>query len=111
MEKPTVWIVNKSAHNYEDAKRYGNFRYLSVGEMPKHQTNNIHRKFQDKLRESKPDDLILLSGLSVMNCIATSIFAVMHGRLNLLIYKNKRYVERNLILEDRDEDTGPELSG
>jgi hypothetical protein len=36
-----------------------------------------------------------------MNSIACAIFAHKHGRLNLLLYKEGIYIERNHVLNDR----------
>jgi len=66
----------------------------------------MYRKFTKALEGSHKDDLILPTGLSIMGSIACSIFAVKHGRINLLIYytRNGRgigtYKERTIMLED-----------
>lgn len=97
---PTVYIVSKSAHDFSPAERFGDLVALSVGPMNRYNTNNIHRQFWDILRESTPDDYILICGLSIMSCIACSIMTQLHGKLNMLIFKNGSYVERNLILSE-----------
>lgn len=98
---PTVYIVSKSAHDFSAAERFGDLVALSVGPMNRYNTNNIHRQFYDILQDSKPDDYVLICGLSIMSCIACSIMTHLHGRLNILIFKNGKYVERNMILDER----------
>lgn len=93
-----VFIVNKSAHDFSEAKYYGDITFLSEGSMNRYATNNMHRKFYDALKDSSSDDYIVPCSLNVMNSIACAIFAKMHGRLNLLLFKNGKYIERNLII-------------
>ena len=95
-----VFIVNKGAHDYSDAKRFGELVYLSEGDINKYSVNKMYRAFAVRLRRSQPDDYILISGLTVMACIACSCFAFLHHRLNILLFKNNRYVERRIMLEN-----------
>ena len=64
----------------------------------------MFRKFKHELKDSKPEDCILLSGLTIMTSIACSVFAKMHGRVNILIYDEGRgkdsYVKRTIMMED-----------
>ena len=92
-----VYIVNRSAHDFSMAERYGELISLSEGSMNRYGTNNMHRKFSETLEDSSEDDYILLCGLSVMNVLACSIFTDKHRRLNLLMFKDGAYVERNII--------------
>ena len=93
-----VYVVNKSAHDFSVAESYGDVIFLSEGLMSRYAANAIHRKFYDKLKESKPSDYIVPCSLNVMNSIACAIFAKLHGRLNLLLFKDGKYIERNLVL-------------
>ena len=95
-----VFIVNRGGHNYSDAKRYGEPIYLSEGQLSKFAANKIYRKFAVALRESAPDDWILITSLTVMSCIACACFATLHGKLNMLLYKDGKYVDRRLVLTE-----------
>ena len=95
---PKVYIINKSAHNFSATKKYGKAVYLSEGLMDRYATNNIHRQFYAILKHSKPEDYLVLCSLNVMNSIACAIFTKMHGELNLLLYKQGKYIERNLVI-------------
>ena len=94
--KPTVYVVNKSYHDFSDARRYGPLVYLSEGKMSRYEPNKMAREFSAKLSESTEEDYLLLSGLSMMNLIAGICFVLKHKRLNLLLFKNGRYLQRNL---------------
>ena len=95
---PKVFIVNRSAHDFSPAEEFGEIIFLSEGPMNRYSTNNMHRKFTDILRDSNSEDYIVPCSLNVMNSIACAIFAVMHRKLNLLLFKNGEYLERNLII-------------
>ena len=94
---PSVFIVNRSAHDYSRAADYGSLIYLSTGPMNRYEVNNMVRQFSIALTNSHPDDYLVMSGLAMMNSIATALFAIKHGRVNFLLFKNGRYVERNIV--------------
>jgi len=98
--KNKVFIINKSGHDFSDAKRFGDLIYLSEGMIDRYAITSMYREFVGILKESNKDDYILLSGLSSMSSIACSIFAFIHGRLNLLIFRNDRYITRKIVLKE-----------
>jgi hypothetical protein len=106
---PKVYIVNKGAHDHSDAERFGELVYLSEGSINRYSTNNMYREFSEILCKSKPEDYILPTGLTIMSNIACAIFAIMHKRLNLLIYKASRtggpgrYVQRSMVFNLKEK--------
>jgi len=94
----TVYVVNKSAHDFSAAKEFGELCFLSEGPMDRYAINSMHRVFSEGLSQSKGCDYIVPCSLTVMSIVCCSIFAHKHGMLNLLIYKNGRYIERNIVL-------------
>ena len=92
-----VYIVNKSYHDYKEAANYGNLIFLSEGKMSRYELNNMLRCFENELQTSSSEDYIVLCGLSVMNVAACVLFAIRHLKLNLLLFKNGRYVEQNVV--------------
>jgi len=101
MSSKTVYIVNNSSHDFSGAKKFGNLYFLSSGPVNRYATNHMARIFTDILSNSKPDDYIVPCSLNVMNSIACAIFAAKHHKLNLLLFKSGRYIERNLIIEGK----------
>lgn len=93
-----VFIVNKSAHDFSAAMHYGDLVFLSEGPMNRYATNNMIRIFEEGMKNSSPEDYIVPCSLNVMNSIACAIFAHLHGRLNLLLFKDGTYIERNHVL-------------
>ena len=95
----TVFITNKSAHDFSAAERYGDLVFITSGMVKRYATNNMHRVASDVLKDSKPTDYIVPCSLPTLNLIVCSVFAVMHGRLNLLLYSTKGYVERTVMFK------------
>jgi hypothetical protein len=93
-----VYIVNKSSHDFSAATAYGDIIFLSEGPMNRYSTNNMYRIFTDQMKDSTKDDYIVPCSLNVMNAMACAIFAHKHGTLNLLLFKEGNYIERNHIL-------------
>jgi hypothetical protein len=94
----TVYIVNKSAHDFSEADTYGKVIFLSEGVMNRYATNSMVRQFSYLMKASHSDDYIVPCSLNVMNSIACAIFAHKHGKLNLLLFKDGKYIERNHVL-------------
>lgn len=101
---PKVFIVNRSAHDFSPAEKFGELVYLSDGPMSRTSTNNMIRQFWSLLQDSSPHDYIIPSGLTNMSIIATSLFTFLHGRLNLLLYMRGRYVPRISLFEELEDD-------
>lgn len=97
---PTVYIVNRSSHDYSAAEKYGELVYVTQGVLDVFAANNHSRHWMYALKDSKPEDYILLSSLNIVCSIGCSIFAMMHGRLNLLMYRKGKYVSKDLYLTD-----------
>jgi len=102
-----VFIVNDSGHDFSAAERYGDLVTMSEGPLDKFNLTAMRRVFDQFLQASNPGDFILHSGPGVMNALACSIFASLHGRLNLLLYRadskaGDHYVARKLVLRRKD---------
>jgi len=93
-----VYIVNRSPHDFSDAERFGETVFLTEGSLNRYATNNMVRLFTEAMTNSKADDLIVLCSLNVMNAVACAVFASKHKCINLLLYKDGRYIERNHVL-------------
>jgi len=94
-----VYIVNRGAHDYSDAEHYGELIYCTEGMLGKYNTSQMAREFEDAFKDSSSEDYILLTSLTTLCSIATAMFAHQHGRLNLLIFKDDRYVVRRVVFK------------
>ena len=96
-----VWVPNKgSGHDLSPAVKFGELRYLSEGPISKYAVGKMFRQFAMQLRESRAEDFILQTGLTMMNVIAVACFVEMHHRVNLLVFKNDYYLKRTIVLSD-----------
>jgi len=93
-----VYIVNRSSHDFSAAEPYGKVIFLSEGSMNRYATNSMVRQFELAMNNSSDGDYIVPCSLNVMNSIACAIFAHKHGKLNLLLFKDGKYIERNHVL-------------
>jgi len=100
--KSKVFVVNKSAHDFSDAERYGKLVFITEGRLNRFNINDMHRQASEVLKQSKPTDFIVPCSLNVLNSIVCSTFAVLHHRLNLLLFKEGGYVERNIVFNNQD---------
>lgn len=102
-----VFIPNKAGHDFSPAERYGELVYISEGCQDKHATNTMQRQWEMALKDSSPDDIIMMAGLSNMQAIGCGMFAIMHRRLNILIFdpntKYKYTLRQNVFEEGEDE--------
>lgn len=94
-----VYVVNKSSHDFSSAEKFGELIFMTSGRMSRFGTNDMIRKFKESMIDSDKDDYLLLCSLNVMNALACSVFAQKHSTLNLLLYKDGEYLERNHLLE------------
>jgi len=92
-----VYILNRGAHNYTDAERFGELVFCTDGTLDRYDTSQMYRELSAAMEDSQEDDYILLTSLTSLCSIASSIFAHKHGCLNLLIHKDAGYVERKLV--------------
>jgi len=98
-----VFIVNRGAHDYSDAERFGDLLFCTEGLVGKYNTSQMVREFEESFKNSTSEDYILLTSLTTLCSIATAVFSNMHGCLNLLIFKDDRYVVRKVVLKDRQD--------
>jgi hypothetical protein len=103
-----VYVVNRGGHDYSPAEKYGELHFLSEGAKNILAVDTMYRDFSLTLRTSQPDDYILVTGPTIMCCVAISCFAFLHGRINMLIYKGSKYVARSIVLNNLlGKGTGP----
>ena len=103
-----VFVLNKGAHNYSDAERYGDLIYCTDGAIDKLDIQQMFRELQPHIADSSPDDYILLTSLTSLCSVACAMFAAKHGRLNLLIFKGDGYISRSIYF-NKEGKNGPRI--
>jgi hypothetical protein len=97
-----VYVPNRSVHDFSPAESYGQLIYLTEGKLDPYATSKYHRIFSEAMKDSDPEDYILLTGLNAVNVVAAHIMTKLHGRVNLLLFKSRIgyencYVERIIL--------------
>jgi hypothetical protein len=91
-----VYVLNRGAHDYSDAERFGELVFCTEGSLDKLDVQQMYRELEPILAYATEEDYIILTSLSSLCAVACSIFTNIFGRLNLLIYTNNGYVAREL---------------
>lgn len=94
-----VYVANKSAHDFREAEKYGELIFITAGRLNRFNVNDMHRQASEAMESSTEKDYIVPCSLNVLNSIVCATFAVKHHRLNLLLFKQGDYIERNLVFE------------
>ena len=95
--KRKVFIINKSGHDYSAASKFGDIVYLTEGKLDSFETNQHYREVAPLLRDAGPDDYILITSLASLNCLVGWMIGSLGHPLNLLIFKDGKYVVRRLV--------------
>lgn len=100
---PTVWIANECGHSYDDAKRFGELKSLTVGNInplrPDRLAFNIARGIA---RYADEKDYLLVSGTPTVNMIALELWLSRFGTVQLLQW-NAKTKEYSLSILKRDQ--------
>lgn len=92
-----VFIPNKGFHDYTDAKRFGQLVFVTKGTQNKYGVSNMARCWDAALKDSTPQDYILITSLSILSSIGAGAFASKHGgKVNFLLWQKDRYIERTV---------------
>lgn len=104
---PKVYIPNKSSHNFDSAKQYGELVYVTEGNVNRYATNKMYRQIAEVLSDSCADDFIVVTGMPELQIVLNSYFATKHGKLNLLLFQSRNgkphYVVRELLIGGSNE--------
>lgn len=97
---PVVFIPNKSGHNFSDCLRYGTPQFVTSGEVNRFSVGFMSRKWMASLFDSSPKDYILLTSLTILTVVGAAIFGWLHGSINILLFRNNRYILRSVNFRD-----------
>lgn len=103
-----VYITNKGGHDYSAAEKFGELVFCTKGSLPRFNTAQMFRELSQAMKDSSPDDYILITSLASLNSVACALFAHKHGRLNLLLWQpdegsKGKYVERTILFDNGDK--------
>ena len=98
---PRVFIPNQGAHYYSPAKMFGTIEFLTEGLLDPVSRGKMYRVLDVALKDSDDTDYLMISSLSILSSVAASILAFKHGRVNFLLYKEGKYVQRTIVLNQQ----------
>lgn len=90
---PTVWICNEAGHDYSDAKRYGEPKPLTIGNVNPLQVDRLKWHLARGIAKyASADDYLLISGTPMVNAIALAIWLNHFRAVKLLQWNAKHRV-------------------
>lgn len=95
-----VYIPNQGGHDYSDAERFGSLVYVTQGAISKFSVGTMGREWARYIKDSAPEDYILSSSLTTLCIVGAALFARKHGHINLLLFRNGKYICRTIILDE-----------
>jgi len=93
-----VYILNDGGHDYSPAEKFGELVFLNIPYEIRWDISRIYATLKDSLVDAEEDDLFVISNLTTFCCIATALMVEWYGRINYLLYKKDKYIERNLVI-------------
>lgn len=88
----TAWVVNFTAHDYSKAleiPEIAHIKPVTNGYVPLGSIDRVWYEVYTALKDSAPDDFLLLSGLALLNSMASIVFWHLHNHVNALIWDKK----------------------
>ena len=96
--KRKVYIPNLASHDFSAAEKYGELVFVTKGHQNRYSIDDKTRAWARALKGSNPEDCIVVSSYSHLVAVGCAMFAVKHGRLNLLLYQDNKYILREALL-------------
>ncbi len=84
----------QSGHDFTPAAEYGELVYITKGLVPRYKTNTIYRQVAEALSEAHEEDYLVISSLAIISSLASAFLARRFGKVNYLLFRDGRYVER-----------------
>lgn len=95
---PQVFIPNKGLHDLSKASRFGKLVVLTEGVLKQYKVHEMARVCELGMRDSGPNDFILISGIPVIVGVCSAVFAAKHNRVNYLMWNGRDYEVREILM-------------
>lgn len=104
-----VFVPLREKQDYTPAKEYGEVVAITPEEVDRYNSTELLSMISEKMKDATRNDMILISGLTLSNCIAAAIMAHRFGEVNFLLFRRGEYLLRRIILPtvETDEDQVP----
>ena len=84
------------------AETFGELHYVTQGMLDRYGVNAMYRAASKAFECATEKDYIVVSSLTIFCCVACAVFARKFGRLNLLLFKDGKYIERKLLISTEE---------
>lgn len=92
-----VYILNDGGHDYQDAERFGEIVFC-LNDVDRWDISQMYRELVPILSKANPDDYLVISSLTSLCCVATAILSERFGEVHFLIFKDGKYIPRDLVM-------------
>lgn len=93
-----VFVPLREGHDYTAAEEYGELTPITPESVDIYNVTALFDMISAKMTDATQNDMILVTGLTVSNCIASAIMASRFGTVNLLLFRKGEYLLRRIIL-------------
>lgn len=87
---PVVWLVNQGGHNYDSAEQWGRLMPLTTASVNPFALDRLALNIGQRLVHAKETDLILISGLQLVNALVLSMWFTKFDKANILQWSTKK---------------------
>ena len=101
-QRSKVFICNKGGYDYGKACSFGDIVYITSGQLNIDDLNSMYRKSKKALKDSSPEDFILITGLSSFTIILSCLFSAKFGKVNWLMQSHGEYKAVTLVFPTGD---------
>ena len=89
-------MPNKGAHDYSAAQKFGDLIFLTEGTINKFALDVFYRTAAEAMYDAEASDYVVITSLNSICSICSAIMARRFGRVNFLLFRRDRYVERQI---------------
>jgi hypothetical protein len=102
-QRPRVFVTNFAGHDYTKAEKYGEIVWVTKGYVSFHSLDRVKYRVCEALKDSKPEDWLLLSGIPMICVVAACYWLWNHNKVKLLVHDKRSDGEyRELIISDKN---------
>lgn len=93
-----VFVANYAAHDYEDAERYGEIKYITKGFVSFQGLDRLKFQIGQGIMDATADDWLVLSGTNIINVLAALLWFQKHGCCKILNYDKSSRTYREIVV-------------
>lgn len=100
-----VFVTNYAGHIYDDAERFGKLIFITRGFVNFSSPDRLKYYVAEGIKESSPDDYLLLSGSALLCTLISMIWLKKNGKIKILNWDKKSGTNgqyREMIITDKN---------